>query len=54
MILYKSIASVQSYREFLKHKMDKAKDYSSIRPRVSTVNKKYMQQKRNKSNSTAR
>ena len=41
MILYKSIASVKDYREYLKDRMKQARDSSRAKARVSTINKKY-------------
>ncbi len=43
MILYKSIASVKEYRDYIKDRMKQARNSSAIHSKVSTVNTKYKQ-----------
>ncbi len=50
MLLYKSVAAVQSYyRDYMKEKMRKARDNSLAKARVNTVNKQYIKHKRESS-----
>ena len=45
MIVYKSISAVKEYREYMKEKMRRARDYQNIKAKVSTVNKNYQKRK---------
>lgn len=45
MIIYKSMASIHSYREYIKDKMRRARDNSLSKAKVSTINKKYLGKK---------
>lgn len=52
MIVYKSISAVKEYREYMKDKMRKARDYQHIKAKVSTVNKGYQKRKQSGSRSS--
>ena len=41
MILYKSVTAVKEYRQYMKDRMKKARDSSSVKAKVSTVNTLY-------------
>ena len=41
MILFKSVESIKEYREYMKDKMREARERNIVRPKISTVNKKY-------------
>ena len=45
MIVYKSISAVKEYREYMKEKMRRARDYQNVKAKVSTVNKNYQKRK---------
>jgi hypothetical protein len=41
MLLYKSIASVRDYRDYMKERMKQARNSASTKSKVNTVNKFY-------------